>query len=1083
MVGAMSLAKGSKLHKWYLLIGCILMAGLIWLSLPVQAAEFAQLHTKQQVVRVGFYQMEGYHMRDANGQMYGYGYDYLQLVRLFTDWRYEYIGYDKGWQDMFALLDAGEIDLLTAVQKTPEREQKYVFSEMPMSTSSLLFTTLQDNEKYVPELVSTYAGMRVGLLSGNERTEEFAAWAAAHDLSYTPVYFPSVMAMCQALHDGVVDGIVTSSKRQLNGEKILEMRNPKPLYNMTRRDKAWLMEKINQAQKKMAYTEPGWDMKLNDRYYSDVVRRLMALSADGEQFLQELRQSSRVFRVVVMPSAQPYSWVNDEGQVQGILPEIFQLIAQNAGIKYEIVAAKDQDDYQQKLMDPQTDIVLGMSASYYEAEKIDYKLTHPILRVPMVQVFINDEDRQQGLIAITSNMRRKLSMVGKLPDNLSPKTYDTPEQAVNALRDGHCGSIYMLGLIGQNCVYQDTTNRLHMAIVPDMSLDLCLGVRGDLDQHFFEILSAATPDLGDAAVQEIMNRYAELQPRPTTVLGLFYGHPLQFLLLLLVILAVTGMMVITSMRDRGARKEEQRRRDIDAVMGYVCRLNEAVVKVDFATSTATEYHIDSTGHVSVDVLPHTVERYTHYLHPDDQKKFLPEEGMHYKKMIAAFAEKQSYYCEVRKKDDSKADGYAYHSCRFQPIVAGDKVEGFYMYRQNIDELRRKEMEQRKSLMDALETARHASAAKGDFLSRMSHEIRTPLNAIIGYLAIGGQADNDEEKLHYVIEKSEIAAQHLLALINDILDLSSIEQGKLQLAHEEFLLSELLLEIKTIFNGQADEKRINLVFDTEKLIHDSLQGDALRIKQILMNIISNALKFTPEKGHIEVLVKQVTHHNSIFITTFEITDSGVGMSREYLANIFKPFVQENAMVAKKYGGSGLGLAITQNLVQMMQGSIEVRSVQGQGTSFYISLPLQGVEAKDDELAATAGEEHSFTGVRLLLVEDNEMNREISETILSQHGLIIDTAVDGQDAVDKFCAAPAGTYKAILMDVQMPVLDGYGATQTIRRSNHPEAGTIPIIAVTADVFTDDVARVMACGMNDYLSKPIDFPKLLAKLEKYM
>jgi CheY-like chemotaxis protein len=168
--------------------------------------------------------------------------------------------------------------------------------------------------------------------------------------------------------------------------------------------------------------------------------------------------------------------------------------------------------------------------------------------------------------------------------------------------------------------------------------------------------------------------------------------------------------------------------------------------------------------------------------------------------------------------------------------------------------------------------------------------------------------------------------------------------------------------------------------------------------------------------------------------------------------------------------------------MMQGSIEVRSVQGEGTSFYVSLPLKGAEAPVDEGDASIGEEHSFDGVRLLLVEDNEMNREISETILSQQGFIIDTAEDGQVAVDKFTAAPAGTYKAILMDVQMPVLDGYGATQAIRRSSHPEAATIPIIAVTADVFTDDVARVMACGMNDYLSKPIDFHKLIVKLKKY-
>jgi CheY-like chemotaxis protein len=258
---------------------------------------------------------------------------------------------------------------------------------------------------------------------------------------------------------------------------------------------------------------------------------------------------------------------------------------------------------------------------------------------------------------------------------------------------------------------------------------------------------------------------------------------------------------------------------------------------------------------------------------------------------------------------------------------------------------------------------------------------------------------------------------------------------------------------------------------------------MRVKQVLMNIFSNAVKFTPEEGRIEFIIRQVLHPGNVVMTTFEITDTGIGMSQEYLKNIFKPFEQENAKVAHKHGGSCLGLAITQNLVKMMQGSIEVRSIQNEGTSFYISLPLQVGADVPVETEEKEQKEVSWAGMRLLLVEDNEMNREISETILAQYGFVIDTAVDGQDAVDKFMATEPGTYKAILMDVQMPVLDGYGATQAIRRSGRADGENIPIIAVTADVFTDDVARVMACGMNDYLSKPIDFDKLLEKLRKYV
>ena len=1077
----MMLYKAKKRYRWGLLCLWLLAVCLWWLALPVQAEEDTMSYHDRPVVRVGFYQMDGYHMKGDNGRLSGYGYDYLQMIESYTDWSYEYIGYDKGWQEMFDLLDAGEIDLITGVQKTPDREKKYVYSTEPMSSSSLLFTTLQDNDKYVSGDVSTYNGMRVGVLIGNKRTDEFAAFAAEHGFKYTPVYFSSVALEVAALKSGEVDGIVTSSKRIVNGEKILEMRNPQPLYCLTRPDKAWIIDRINKAQAKMNFSEPGWVYSLTNRYYSDVMGRMMSISPEGLLFLRELRRSDRVYKVALMPNAEPYSWFDADGQPQGILPDIFKLIAKNMGIKYKIISVKTQKEYQQLLEYGDADIVLGMSSNYYEVEKIDYELTHPILRATLVQLFINEQDRNNGLIGVTSNVKRKLGMTGNLPQNISPQEFDSPEQAITSLKAGYCGSVYMLSLIGQNCVNKDASNRLHMTIVPGMAVDLRLGINGRLDPLFFEVISAAAPNLGDYEVQEILNRYADLQPRPMTLEGLFYAHPIQFLIIAMLLLGMLALMVITSIRNRAASQDEQRRRDIDAVMGYVCRLNEIVVKVNLDTRTATEYHIDTDGNLSVDVIPHNVERYIHYLHPDDYRRF--QAGGEYDQEIqAAFAKQQSYYCEVRKRDESKVDGYCYYSCQFQPILVNNRLEGFYFYRQDIDDIRRKDLEQRKNLFDALENARHASAAKGDFLSRMSHEIRTPLNAIIGYLTIGGQAGNTEEKLRYAIDKSEIAAQHLLSLINDVLDLSSIEQGKLQLADEEFSLDEMLTEIKTIFNGQVEKKNITMVVDTEQVKHDSLIGDALRIKQVLMNIVSNAVKFTPEGGRIEVLIKQVMRPNNIFFTNFEITDTGVGMSSEYLEKIFKPFVQENAQVAKKYGGSGLGMAITHNLVKMMQGSIEVRSVQGEGTSFYVSLPLKGAEAPVDEGDASIGEEHSFDGVRLLLVEDNEMNREISETILSQQGFIIDTAEDGQVAVDKFTAAPAGTYKAILMDVQMPVLDGYGATQAIRRSSHPEAATIPIIAVTADVFTDDVARVMACGMNDYLSKPIDFHKLIVKLKKY-
>ena len=1059
----------------------LFLVAFFFCFVPAEAGDNTlHLYPQRQTVRVGFYQMSGYHMMGRDGHRYGYGYDYLHLISRYTDWNYDYIGYNLGWMDMFGMLERGEIDLMTGVQKTPEREAKFVYTEKPMAYSSMMLAALKENDKFEPRNPATYNGMRVGLLEGNMRSLEFADFAVKNNFTYTPVFYRSVTMAEDGLRSGEVDAIVTSSKRVLNGEKILELRNPLPLYAITTPDKKDIITSINLAQYKLSSLDPGWEVALSGRYYAEVNGRMMALSPESQAFLQELRASDKVFRVVMMPNANPYAYFDKEGKAQGILPDIFRLIAANAGIRYEIVPVANQAEYEQVLTDENTDIVLGMSSNFYEAEKVGCELTQAILRSSIVQLSLKNES-PEGAVAMTANLKRKLAMVGRLPDNVVKQNYDTPEEAVAALKAGKCSSIYMQGLIGQKYVDMDPHNDLRITIVPNQSLDLRLGIRSTLDHRLFEVLSAAIMPQTAPEVQEIIQRHTQVKNREMSWEEMLYTYPLQFILLAVLMMLLVGVALVTVVRNNAARQDEKRRQEVDAVMSYICRLNEIVVKVDLRKQTATEYHIDENNHVFVETLPHSIERYTNYLHAEEKEKFQPG-GQYWDEMHEAFAQKRSYYCEVRKQSEGNA--YRFFACQFQPFFQDGELAGFYFYRQDIDDVRRKDIRQREALTDALETAQHASKAKGNFLSSMSHEIRTPLNAIIGYLTIGAQPGNQEDDLRQAIDKSQIAAHHLLGLINNILDLSSIEQGKLQLALEDFSLNDLIAEIQTIFNGEIQQKNIDLRIDMDGVQHTALKGDAMRIKQVLMNIFSNAVKFTPEKGKISVVVRQVAHPNNIYITTFEITDSGIGMGKEYLEKIFKPFEQESAQVAQKYGGSGLGMAISQNLVHMMQGSIEVRSSLGQGTSFYVSLPLQGADNVGGEAAESKETaEISFAGMRLLLVEDNEMNREIAETLLEQQGFVIDTAVDGQEAVDIFTAAEPGTYKAILMDVQMPRLDGYGATQAIRRSSHPEATTIPIIAATADVFTDDVARAMACGMNDYMSKPIDFEKLLEKLRKYV
>ncbi len=534
----------------------------------------------------------------------------------------------------------------------------------------------------------------------------------------------------------------------------------------------------------------------------------------------------------------------------------------------------------------------------------------------------------------------------------------------------------------------------------------------------------------------------------------------------------------------------------------------------------------------------------------------------------------------------------------------------------------------KQLRQSVARERVANMTKSSFLSRMSHEIRTPLNAVIGYNAIAktemagkktdAQRRQAEMKVMDCLDKSEIASKHLLTVINDVLDMSAIESGRMQMEHSRFDFRGLITSLTTVFYSQAKIKNVGFEVIIDTLTEEWFVGDQMRTNQVLTNLLSNAIKFTPEGGSVMLKISQPEADKNAAHIRFDVTDTGIGMTKAYLAHIWTPFEQADSSISRRFGGSGLGLSITKNLVDLMGGTIAVQSEPGKGTTFsldltfertaqpanvgpydfsnvnalvvdddtstceyirmlfnrcgakcaavtsgadalkafslaakqqedaytvclvdwrmpgmdgietirclrdiageklpiiiltaydfseladkaaeagvsrFISKPLfqsslfdllANISGAPPEVVVTKNESIDFAGARILLAEDNEMNMEIAKRIMESVGLVIDSARNGREAVEMFESAPAGRYKLILMDVHMPQMDGHQATRTIRTSSHPEAKTIPIIAMTADAFIEDVAESSASGMNDHISKPIDIPTLFATLKKYM
>ena len=389
----------------------------------------------------------------------------------------------------------------------------------------------------------------------------------------------------------------------------------------------------------------------------------------------------------------------------------------------------------------------------------------------------------------------------------------------------------------------------------------------------------------------------------------------------------------------------------------------------------------------------------------------------------------------------------------------------------------------------LSQADEASQSKTTFLSRMSHEIRTPMNGIIGMLSLAeGKLDSTHPAMQYLTKIDELSA-HLLSLINDILDMSRIEAGKVELEEKPFSLRKLGDKLYDMFAKNLEQRNIKYTVEFEDMTVDYVVGDELRISQVIINFLSNAVKFT-EKGEIRVTFRQMVLTGGTADIMIRVRDTGIGMSPEFVNRIFRPFEQESMDTQKKYGGTGLGMAISDQIVRLMGGEIVVESMVGKGSDFMVFLHLPvSEEVEDVSEEGTAAEEaaaefdNTFEGKRILVAEDNELNAVIAVEVLKNMGANVEIAKDGQDAVDHFEQNPAGYYDFILMDVQMPVLDGRAAARKIRGLDRADAADIPIFALSADAFVEDERLSRESGMNGHYAKPVDFNELQRSIGAFL
>ncbi len=398
------------------------------------------------------------------------------------------------------------------------------------------------------------------------------------------------------------------------------------------------------------------------------------------------------------------------------------------------------------------------------------------------------------------------------------------------------------------------------------------------------------------------------------------------------------------------------------------------------------------------------------------------------------------------------------------------------YHQDITETMVTRKKQEQSIMELLERVRRANSAKSEFLSHMSHDLRTPINGILGMLAILENSRDDPERQKECQRKIRVSTEHLLSLVNDVLQVSNLESGRPTVVVEPFDLCAVLKDCITILSHQAEERGIRLELETTGLRHSRVMGNPLHLKQILMSVIDNALKYNRPNGSVFVRAEETAFREGTASCRFVVEDTGIGIGEDFKNHIFEPFTQEHQGARTNYNGTGLGMSIVKKLVDQMKGAISVDSQPGRGSVVQITLPIRVDEAWEEKPAEKDGDtQGDVSGMRVLLVEDNALNCEIVEYILGEAGAEVVTANDGKAAVDAFAASEPGRFDCVLMDLMMPVMSGYEAARVIRGLDRPDAKTVPIIALSANAFEEDVALAKDAGMDEHLAKPVDVRKM--------
>ena len=1068
--------------------GCILLCLFLLFALfpvPVTAGE-----TKAKVVRVGWYE-DSYHITDKNGNRSGYGYEYEQAVAAYTGWDYEYVTGD--WTELVEMLQNGEIDLMSALSYTDERAETMLFSDQPMGEEKYyLYVDLTNTDISVADL-STLNGKSIAMMEKSVQTTQFCDWEEKHNVHTKHVFVDSIDQAKELIAKNEIVGVISTETPIWveAGMSALITVGESGIYYGINKERPDLKEELDSAMRSMENDKPFYADELYQRYLTS--QSVAVLSGEEQKWLEQ----HGAIKVGYLKDDDGFSMIDSKsGELIGVINDYIDYASDcfDQTLKFELKGFDSQDEQIQALKDGKIDMIFHVSQNPYYAEQNGIALSNTVLSIPLAVVTAQDafDESAENTVAIAKENSKFKWYISYNYPGWEIIECDSFKDAEKAVQNGQADCL--IARSGQLMKYMNDKKLHSVFLTKTSNTSFAVGKGNTI---LMSVLNKTLKSMQTSKLTGAVSMYEDSEKKVTltdfikdnllTVAAVFIGI---FLLVLL------------------------------AVLGFLQKARTAESKA---------------------------------------------------KQAAAQSQK----------------------------------------------LNEKLQESQHDLKIALMQAESANSAKTAFLNNMSHDIRTPMNAIIGFTSLAASHVENTELVKDYLRKIGTSSEHLLSLINDVLDMSRIESGKVKIDEKPLHLPDLMHDIRTIIRPSISSKQLDFLIDTVDVVDEDIIADKLRLTQVLLNILSNAVKYNRTGGMVSLRVRQekkapkgcAKYH-------FIVRDTGIGISEEFQKHIFENFSREETATVSGIQGTGLGLAITKKIVEMMGGTIRLQSEEGIGSEFDVCLTfklngerkvyeklesLQGLRvlvADDDtdtclsissmlteigmrsewtvsgkeavvraKHAIDMGDEFyayiidwlmpdmngietvrrirrvigdsrpiiiltaydwsdveeeareagvtafcekplfmsdlrdilskpvrpvkpepkpdllSVKGKKILLVEDNELNQEIAVEILKEAGFITDVVADGSIAVEKMAASKPGDYDLILMDVQMPVMDGYEATRRIRAMEASHCKRIPIIAMTANAFEDDRTLATKAGMNGYLTKPIDIDKMLKTISSIL